>query len=232
MAKVAERTSGDSSAKHAELTERCAFRRRLDGMWAFYALCMAAALVAIIAALIDFQWLASFATGTLLVILVVYALLSVVGAAILEVASDGCEPCTGHFCFGIGRSNPGLLHTPCCCLVPESTKRVQPDLGGVACCVAQLGKTNQLGVSFVLLPHAPVPTRRRCQNLEAQLRLRLAENIHNPATLAKFLPLVDYYLSGAGGSLVAVVKTAFNLDIPKLLARLTTVRGQINDVSS
>lgn len=59
-------------------------------MFGFYALVMAAVLAAFAGVLLDCPWLASFATGLLLVLVFVYALLGVIGAAILEVGSDGC----------------------------------------------------------------------------------------------------------------------------------------------
>lgn len=80
-------------------------------------------------------------------------------------------------------------------------------------------------ILFAYLPY------RRCQNLEAQLRLRLTENIDDPATLDQFMPLLDYYLNGAGGSLVAVVNTAFDIDILKLLRDFHTTRDNLLDVS-
>lgn len=67
--------------------------------------------------------------------------------------------------------------------------------------------------------------------MEAQLRLRLQENIHSQATLDKFMPLVNYYLAGTGGTLVAVLKTAFNIDVLKLLSKVDTTREQLLDVS-
>jgi steroid 5-alpha reductase family enzyme len=67
--------------------------RRVDAMWSFYALCMAFVLAAIIAVLIDCQWLASFATGALLVLVVLYGIMVVVFAAVMKVGSDGCAQC-------------------------------------------------------------------------------------------------------------------------------------------
>lgn len=58
-------------------------------MWVFYALCMVFVLAAIIAVLIDCQWLASFATGAILVLVVVYGLMVVIFAAIMKIGSDG-----------------------------------------------------------------------------------------------------------------------------------------------
>lgn len=74
--------------------------------------------------------------------------------------------------------------------------------------------------------------RHRCQNLEGQIRLRLAKYINDPTTLTKYMPLVNYYLQGAGGSLVAVIKTALGIDIPKLLSHMHDTRDQILDVSA
>ena len=64
--------------------------RRVDAMWSFYALCMAFVLAAIVAVLIDCQWLASFATGALLVLVVLCGVMVVVFAAVMKVGSDGC----------------------------------------------------------------------------------------------------------------------------------------------
>jgi hypothetical protein len=58
-------------------------------MWSFYAMCMAFVLAAIIAVLIDCQWLASFAAGAILVLVVVYGIMVVAFAAIMKIGSDG-----------------------------------------------------------------------------------------------------------------------------------------------
>lgn len=63
--------------------------RRVDAMWSFYALCMLFVLAAIIAVLTDCQWLASFATGGILVLVVVWGIMVVVFAAVMKVGSDG-----------------------------------------------------------------------------------------------------------------------------------------------
>ena len=44
------------------------------------------------------------------------------------------------------------------------------------------------------------------------------------------MPLVDYYLAGEGGSLTAVLKTAFDVDILKLLRKVDTTRDDLIDV--
>ncbi len=71
---------------------------------------------------------------------------------------------------------------------------------------------------------------RRCQNLEAQVRLRIEENVKSQKTRDQFMPLVDYYLAGEGGSLTAVLKTAFDVDILKLLRKVDTTRDDLIDV--
>jgi hypothetical protein len=71
----------------------------------------------------------------------------------------------------------------------------------------------------------------RCQNLEAQVRLRITENIKSQKTRDQFMPLVDYYLSGEGGTLTTVLKTAFDIDILKLLRKVDTTRDDLLDVS-
>jgi hypothetical protein len=76
-----------------------------------------------------------------------------------------------------------------------------------------------------------VPFGCRCQNLEAQLRLRITENIKSQKTRDQFMPLVNYYLAGAGGTLTSVLKTAFNIDILKLLHKVDTTRDDLIDVS-
>lgn len=60
------------------------------GLYVFFALVMLAALLALVAAVTDCPWLASFATGLLLVLMVVYGILVLVGVALLKVGSDGC----------------------------------------------------------------------------------------------------------------------------------------------
>jgi hypothetical protein len=71
----------------------------------------------------------------------------------------------------------------------------------------------------------------RCQNLEAQVRLRIEENVKSQKTRDQFIPLVDYYLAGEGGSLTAVLKTAFDVDILQLLRKVDTTRDDLIDVS-
>lgn len=62
----------------------------------FYALCMAFVLAAIVAVLIDCQWLASFASGAILVLVVFYALMVVIFAAVMKIGSDGWAPADYH----------------------------------------------------------------------------------------------------------------------------------------
>ena len=59
------------------------------GLYVFFALVMLAGLLAVVAAVTDCPWLASFATGLLLVLMVVYGVLVLVGVALLKVGSDG-----------------------------------------------------------------------------------------------------------------------------------------------
>ena len=62
------------------------------------------------------------------------------------------------------------------------------------------------------------------------MRLRIEENVKSQKTRDQFMPLVDYYLAGAGGSLTAVLKTAFDVDILKLLRKVDTTRDDLIDV--
>ena len=73
-------------------------------MWSFYALCMAFVLAAIVAVLIDCQWLASFAAGALLVLVVLCGVMVVVLAAVMKVGSDGCA----QYCFWAASTRLGI----------------------------------------------------------------------------------------------------------------------------
>ena len=64
------------------------------------------------------------------------------------------------------------------------------------------------------------------------MRLRIEENVKSQKMRDQFMPLVDYYLAGEGGSLTAVLKTAFDVDILKLLRKVDTTRDDLIDVRS
>lgn len=64
------------------------------------------------------------------------------------------------------------------------------------------------------------------------MRLRIRENIKSQKTVDQFMPLVDYYLAGTGGTLTAVLKTALHIDILKLLHKVDTTRDELLGVSS
>ena len=64
------------------------------------------------------------------------------------------------------------------------------------------------------------------------MRLRIEENVKSQKTRDQCMPLVDYYLAGEGGSLTAVLKTAFDVDILKLLRKVDTTRDDLIDVRS
>lgn len=65
-----------------------------------------------------------------------------------------------------------------------------------------------------------------CQNMEQQIRQILAEQM-DADQAAKFLPLLNYYLTGAGGSLTAVVKTALDVDINKAVENLDSASSDL-----
>jgi hypothetical protein len=69
----------------------------------------------------------------------------------------------------------------------------------------------------------------RCQNAEAQIRQRVATDL-NSTTAAELRPVIDYYLSGIGGSIIDVMKTALNFDFNNSMQSLDAASAALSPV--
>lgn len=69
----------------------------------------------------------------------------------------------------------------------------------------------------------------RCQNLEAQIRQLMMEKL-TTEDAAKFLPVVNYYLAGEGGSLRAVIKKALDVDVDEAIVKLDSASTDLLQV--